>query len=68
VQAGADDILRLPLDHDDLAIALERALDIGSRRQAGVTPKAPPGVIPLPVTPAVPTQARVFTVSSATGG
>ncbi|HVW32761.1 MAG TPA: AAA family ATPase [Acidimicrobiia bacterium] len=68
VQAGADDILRLPFDRDDLEIALERALDIGSRRLAGVTPKTPPGVIPLPVAPAVPTQARVFTVSSATGG
>ena len=68
VQAGADDILRLPFDHDDLVIALERALDIGGRRLAGVTPKTPPGVIPLPVAPAVPTHARVFTVSSATGG
>ena len=68
VQAGADDILRLPFDHDDLTIALERALDIGGRRQAGATPKTPPGVIPLPVAPQVPTQAKVFTVSSATGG
>jgi pilus assembly protein CpaE len=68
VQAGADDILRLPFDHDELVIALERALDIGSRRLASVAPKMPSGVIPLPVVPAVPTQARVFTVSSATGG
>ena len=68
VQAGADDILRLPFDHDELGIALERALDIGGRRQAGATPKTQPGVIPLPVTPQVPTQAKVFTVSSATGG
>jgi len=68
VQAGADDILRLPFDHDELVIALERALDIGARRLVGVAPKTVPGVIPLPVTPAVPTQARVFTVSSATGG
>ena len=68
VQAGADDILRLPFDQGDLVIALERALDIGIRRLAGATPKAQPGVIPLPVAPAVPTQARVFTVSSATGG
>ncbi|HEV3364366.1 MAG TPA: AAA family ATPase, partial [Acidimicrobiia bacterium] len=43
-------------------------LDIGGRRLAGVAPKTPPGVIPLPVAPAVPTQAQVFTVSSATGG
>ncbi|MEW6476341.1 MAG: AAA family ATPase [Actinomycetota bacterium] len=68
VQAGADDILRLPFDHDDLVIALERALDIGGRRMAGTAPKTAPGVIPLPVAPPVPTQARVFTVSSATGG
>src|SRR5581483_6190165 len=44
------------------------ALDIGGRRVAGAAPKPTPGVIPLPVAPAVPTQARVFTVSSATGG
>jgi pilus assembly protein CpaE len=68
VQAGADDILRLPFDHDDLTMALERALDIGGRRLASVTPKPQPGVIPLPVTPAAPMQAKVFTVSSATGG
>jgi pilus assembly protein CpaE len=68
VQAGADDILRLPFDQDDLVIALERALDIGSRRLEGVTPKAQPGVIPFPTSPAVPIQAQVFTVSSATGG
>ncbi len=68
VQAGADDILRLPFDPDDLVMALERALDIGGRRVAGAAPKPTPGVIPLPVAPAVPTQARVFTVSSATGG
>jgi pilus assembly protein CpaE len=68
VQAGADDILRLPFDHDDLVIALERALDIGGRRLEGVTPPAQPGVIPFPASPALPTQAQVFTVSSATGG
>jgi pilus assembly protein CpaE len=68
VQAGADDILRLPFDQDDLVIALERALDIGGRRLAGLTPKTPAGVIALPVAPMVPTQAQVFTVSSATGG
>ncbi|HEV7863968.1 MAG TPA: AAA family ATPase [Acidimicrobiia bacterium] len=68
VQAGADDILRLPFDQDDLVIALERALDIGGRRLAGMTPQAQPGVIPFPAAPAVPTQAKVFTVSSATGG
>jgi pilus assembly protein CpaE len=68
VQAGADDILRLPFDHDDLQIALERALDIGARRLVGITPKTAPGVNPQPAAPAVPTQAKVFTVSSATGG
>jgi pilus assembly protein CpaE len=68
VQAGADDILRLPFDHDDLVIALERALEIGGRRLVGVSPKNQPGVNPVPVAPSVPTQAQVFTVSSATGG
>ncbi|HET9769902.1 MAG TPA: AAA family ATPase [Acidimicrobiia bacterium] len=68
VQAGADDILRLPFDQDDLVMALERAMDIGGRRLAGAAPKPHAGVTPLPVAPAVPTQAKVFTVSSATGG
>jgi pilus assembly protein CpaE len=68
VQAGADDILRLPFDQDDLVMALERALDIGGRRMGRAAPRSEPGVTPLPVPPAVPTQARVFTVSSATGG
>lgn len=67
VQAGADDILRVPFDRDDLVIALERALDIGSRRLAGAAPKAAEaGGSPLPA--AAPAQAKVFTVSSATGG
>jgi len=68
VQAGADDILRLPFDPDELAIALERAIDIGGRRLAGreYRPQAAGSLVPAPVGP--PTQARVFTVSSATGG
>jgi pilus assembly protein CpaE len=70
VQAGADDILRVPFDSDDLVIALERALDIGSRRLAGASPKAvEAGMVPQPTTAsALPAQAQVFTVSSATGG
>lgn len=68
VQAGADDILRLPFDHDDLAIALERALDIGGRRLGTAAPRSETNVMPIPVSPGVPTQARVLTVSSATGG
>ena len=42
----------------------QRALQDTLRRLASATPKMSPGVIPLPVTPAVPTQAKVFTVSS----
>ena len=68
VQAGADDILRLPFDCDDLAIALERALDIGGRRLDGVDAKGQSGVNSVPAAPGIPTQAKVFTVSSATGG
>ena len=69
VQAGADDILRVPIDSDDLVIALERAIDIGSRRLAGSAPRALEGAFPLPTTAsALPAQAQVFTVSSATGG
>ncbi|HYT39158.1 MAG TPA: AAA family ATPase [Acidimicrobiia bacterium] len=68
VQAGADDILRLPFDKDELAIAVERALDIGGRRLSGDVAPAPAALISAPVPAAAPTQARVFTVSSATGG
>jgi pilus assembly protein CpaE len=66
IQVGADDILRLPLDTAELVLALERTLDISQRRSArgtspvvaSVAPSAPEGRRP----------ARVFTVSSATGG
>ncbi len=69
IQAGADDLLRLPFDPDELAIALERSLEIGRRRlTAGGAPKA--GAATSSTVPAsVPgAPARIFTVSSATGG
>ncbi len=68
VQAGAVDILRLPFDQGDLAIALERALDIGGRRLAGSAPRVEAGITAAPVSSAATAPARVFTVSSATGG
>src|SRR5205085_4686794 len=69
IQAGADDLLRLPIDNDDLALALERSLEIGKRRlaplPAGTTAAGGPSLAP---TAARDSLARVFTVSSATGG
>ena len=66
IQAGADDLLRLPFQPDELTFALERALEIGRRRLAtqGQGPE------PAAAAPAVASSsmARVFTVSSATGG
>jgi pilus assembly protein CpaE len=67
VQAGADDILRVPVDNDELTYALERALEIGRLRRvvAGTGPATNgSGVSEL----APSTLAKVFTVSSATGG
>jgi pilus assembly protein CpaE len=68
VQAGADDILRLPFDDDELSIALERAFDIGGRRLAGAASQPEVGVAPVPQAAAATAPARVLTVSSATGG
>ncbi len=68
VQAGADDILRLPFDEDELSIALERAIDIGGRRLAGAASRTEVGTAPAPVSVGASAPASVFTVSSATGG
>jgi pilus assembly protein CpaE len=65
IQAGADDLLRLPIQPDELAFALERALEIGRRRLAAQMLVPEGGAT---TAPGVPTSARVFTVSSATGG
>jgi pilus assembly protein CpaE len=67
VQAGADDILRMPLDRDDLTIALERCLEIGRLRRvvAGTGATGNGAAAPQAVSSAL---AKVFTVSSATGG
>jgi len=67
IQAGADDLLRLPFRPDELAIALERALDIGRSRIVTQSQRSEP-VPAFPANGPVPAQARVFTVSSATGG
>jgi pilus assembly protein CpaE len=65
VQVGADDILRLPFDTAELVLALERSLDLGQKR----TPRAPAlAATPSRSTPEQRRPARVFTVSSATGG
>ncbi|MGH8991264.1 MAG: AAA family ATPase [Acidimicrobiia bacterium] len=68
VQAGADDILRVPVDPDELAIALERSLEIGRlRRVVASTGPSSNGTSAAPAQ-VNNTLARVFTVSSATGG
>ena len=67
VQAGADDILRLPFDPDELAMALERSLEIGRSRIVTQSQRPEP-VAAFSANGAAPAQARVFTVSSATGG
>jgi pilus assembly protein CpaE len=66
IQAGADDLLRMPLDHTELTLALERALQIGGRRQAPAAAPAP--VAAFNGVSASSSSARIFTVSSATGG
>ena len=66
IQAGADDLVRLPTEPEELAFALERALEIGKTRLAGQLLRPEP-VAATPAAAAA-TQARVFTVSSATGG
>ena len=71
IQAGADDLVRLPAEEGDLALALERALQIGSRRHApagsfqAAASSSAAAPAPAPVRNGL---ARVFTVSSATGG
>ena len=67
VQAGADDILRIPIDPDELAISLERSLEIGRLRRvvAGTGPTVNGTAVPALAPPGL---AKVFTVSSATGG
>ncbi|MGH9042805.1 MAG: AAA family ATPase [Acidimicrobiia bacterium] len=67
VQAGADDLLRVPIDSDELAMALERSLEIGRlRRVVAGTSTSTDGASPFVATPSA--LAKVFTVSSATGG
>ncbi len=68
VQAGADDILRVPIDPDELAIALERSLEIGRLRRVVASTGPSTNGTSAPFTPVNNELARVFTVSSATGG
>ncbi len=67
VQTGADDILRTPIDRDELVISLERSLEIGRlRRVVASTGPATNGTAAPSLAPTG--LASVFTVSSATGG
>jgi pilus assembly protein CpaE len=66
IQAGADDILRMPFDPDDLVMALERSLEIGRMRMLSGAAKV--SALPTSMEPSGGGLAKVFTVSSATGG
>ncbi|MGH2784031.1 MAG: AAA family ATPase [Actinomycetota bacterium] len=65
IQVGADDVLEMPADDTSIRGAIRRAMEIGERRLASmpVTTYAPTGVSVASRAPA-----KVFTVSSATGG
>jgi pilus assembly protein CpaE len=65
IQVGADDVLELPADDTSIRGAIRRAMEIGERRMsaAPVVSYVPAGSSLAPRTPA-----KVFTVSSATGG
>ncbi len=65
VQVGADDVLELPVDDTSLRGAIRRAMEIAERRIV-----AAPGVSHVSSNGHAPARepAKVFTVSSATGG
>ncbi len=65
IQVGADDVLELPADDTSIRGAIRRAMEIGERRTlaAPVVSYVAAGSSLAPRTPA-----KVFTVSSATGG
>lgn len=65
IQVGADDVLELPTDDTSIRGAIRRAMEIGERRTlaAPVISYVTAGSSLAPRTPA-----KVFTVSSATGG
>lgn len=65
IQVGADDVLEMPADDTSIRGAIRRAMEIGERRLASmpVTTYAPSGVQVASRPPA-----KIFTVSSATGG
>ena len=60
IRAGADDLLALPADESELAMALERAVRIGRRRCVSPTVTAQPLQ--------APTQGQIVTIASPTGG
>lgn len=68
VQTGADDILRVPIEQDELIMALERSLEIGRLRRVVAGTGTPTTGTPVAAAPVPSTLAKVFTVSSATGG
>ena len=65
IQVGADDVLEMPADDTSIRGAIRRAMEIGERRLSSmpVASYATPGVQVVSRAPA-----KVFTVSSATGG
>lgn len=67
VQAGAVDLLQLPIEDEDLQDALDRAVSL--HRQLGLT-GTPVSPVSTPASAASPISGpgRVFTIASATGG
>jgi pilus assembly protein CpaE len=65
IQVGADDVLEMPADDTSIRGAIRRAMEIGERRLAA-TPAV--SYVPAVAGAAVRPLAKVFTVSSATGG
>ena len=65
IQVGADDVLEMPADDTSIRGAIRRAMEIGERRLSSMpaTTYSPSGVVMAARAPA-----KVFTVSSATGG
>lgn len=72
VRTGAVDLLQLPVDDKEVLTSMERALGMsvvtGAPADAASVSDSPAVAIAAPPAPAEPKLARVFTISSATGG
>ncbi|MEX2293198.1 MAG: AAA family ATPase [Acidimicrobiales bacterium] len=66
VRTGAIDLIQLPADDKELALAVERAIELSGAKQAATAPSAAPATVGGPAAATGP--GLVYTVSSATGG